>query len=306
MPRKTLRSKDELESILATAGLELAEPYDPQRSYPKHGLVLTRCKECGVVAHYQLRYIMSKASIEGWPVCRACYWRQWLKSSILGIEAHEGCRPDDPSILSFLEDHDFDLVEILEPKTVSDAILLVRCRKCGKQSVMRMSDAGFGCSCRSHPNTSTHYAPQVTRDIKASSFDHVSKTRLSLEKAKITPVAEVPELMEFWDDERDPHLTMVYPTGWRGMRPGDGQYRFTCPNGHHVYAFPYTYLQSGCSACRGIATKGTGLFLVDTAPELAADWCFDKNGHWTPENVRQTICMVAMPSMWSRMESVST
>ena len=116
---------------------------------------------------------------------------------------------------------------------------------------------------------------------------HEQKTVLTRDEAKVTSVAAVPELLEAWDDERDPRTTMVWPTGWHGMCPGDGQYRFKCANGHHSYAFPYTYLTQGCPACQANATKGTGLFLADTSPELAAEWAADKNGKWTPENVRQ-------------------
>ena len=80
MPRKVLRTREELDSILSAAGLELAEEYDSQRSYPKNAWLLTRCKTCGTVADYRLRYVMDKAGIAGEPVCRACYWREWLRS----------------------------------------------------------------------------------------------------------------------------------------------------------------------------------------------------------------------------------
>ncbi|MDD6651957.1 MAG: zinc-ribbon domain-containing protein [Eggerthellales bacterium] len=110
---------------------------------------------------------------------------------------------------------------------------------------------------------------------------------MSSEEAKKTPVSEVPELMVAWADERDPSETMVWPVSWKGMCPGDGQYLFECSNGHHTYEFPYTYLNNGCPACRANATRGTGLFLADTSPELAAEWLQNRNGRWTPENVRQ-------------------
>ncbi len=144
----------------------------------------------------------------------------------------------------------------------------------------------IGCRCQSHPNTTFYYAPPVTREVIVPKSTHEQKTFLTIEEAKVTPVSDVPELMKDWDDERDPHATMVWPTGWHSMSPGDGRYRFRCAAGHKVSAFPYTYLQNGCPSCRGNAKKGTGLYLADTAPELAAEWCAEKNGNWTPENVR--------------------
>lgn len=63
MARKTLRTKEELDGILALGGLELAEDYDPQRSYPKDAYVLTRCRTCATVTHYRLKYVMDKSRV---------------------------------------------------------------------------------------------------------------------------------------------------------------------------------------------------------------------------------------------------
>lgn len=43
MSRKVLRTKEELESILTSGGLELAESYDSSKSYPKNLYLLTKC-----------------------------------------------------------------------------------------------------------------------------------------------------------------------------------------------------------------------------------------------------------------------
>ena len=293
MPRKVLRTREELDSILSAAGLELAEEYDSQRSYPKNAWLLTRCKTCGTVADYRLRYVTDKAGIAGEPVCRACYWREWLRSDRF---PSPGACPDEPSARALAGAHGLDLVELLEPGLAHEAILLVRCRTCGRQFVVRERDVPFGCSCQSHPSTSSHYAPPVTREVTEPEPTHVQRTFLTRDQGRVTPVSEVPELMEAWDDERDPRETMVCPSGWWAMAPGDGQYRFRCANGHRTYAYPYTYLQNGCPACRGNATKGTGLYLADTAPELAAEWSPERNGRWTPENVRQN----SKRSVWWR------
>ena len=70
MGRKVLRTKEELENILTSGGLELAENYDSSKSYPKDLYILTKCKICNTEAHYRIKYIMEKANI-GEPVCRA-------------------------------------------------------------------------------------------------------------------------------------------------------------------------------------------------------------------------------------------
>ena len=118
-----------------------------------------------------------------------------------------------------------------------------------------------------------------------------SKRRLEfseeVEAYKRTPCSEVPELMTDWDDERDPHETMVWPTGWRGMCPGDGQYRFRCKRGHHLQSFPYTYLKQGCPFCKAQETRGSGEYIQETCPELAEEWAPEVNGKWNPTNVRE-------------------
>lgn len=285
MPRKTLRTREELDSILALGGLELAEPYDSDKSYPKNAWVLTRCKHCGTVAHYRLKYVMDKASKHEC-VCQACFWSRWVKANPY-YEKGSQCRDED-SARRYVGGYGFDLVQLLVPGFGHDAVVLVRCQACGGQSALCEKDVHFGCSCQSHPDTSAHYAPPITRKVKTPKYDEpVRRSIMSISQARVTPVSEVPELMAAWADERDPKATMVWPSGWHGMCPGDGQYRFKCKNGHHPYAFPYTYLKNGCPSCRANATKGTGLFLADTSPELAAEWFRARNGRWTPENVRQ-------------------
>ena len=69
-------SNEELDSILAKAGLELAQPYDEKGKYLKGQYLFTRCTTCGTQAHYRLKYILDKNDI-GEKVCRACYWTDW-------------------------------------------------------------------------------------------------------------------------------------------------------------------------------------------------------------------------------------
>lgn len=286
MPRKTLRTYEEITGMLSAGGLELAEEYVADKSYPKNYYIRTRCKKCGIEADYRLKYISEKSSI-GEKVCRACYWKDWAKSYPGGYPGDRFCK-DAESARAYVEKHGYELVEYLPAGKDGIALLCVRCKKCGRQGVEREFDVSFGCTCQSHPSTAAHYAPPVSREIKLPKQTHGKKTVMSIEEAKRTLCSEVPELMEAWDDARDPRTTMVWPTSWRGMIPGDGQYRFKCKNGHHPAAFPYSYLENGCPSCRGLATRGTGLYLADTAPELAAEWIRERNGKWTPENTRDS------------------
>lgn len=276
MPRKALRTQQELEEILSNGGLELAEQYDPNKSYPKNAQVYTRCKQCGVEAHYRLKYIMENRDST---VCRACYWTNWIRQYDHGFGASR-CQ-DYSAATAFASKNGFELIRVLLPGGTSQALLLVRCKDCGKQAAVREQDISFGCSCKSHPSTAAHYMPAVTREVRQPKTAHVRRQILTHDAARTTLVSDIPELMKAWSDERDPTLVTVWPSG------ADFSYSFTCPQGHTVRAWPLTYLERGCPKCRGNAAKGTGLFLADTVPELAAEWVRDKNGKWTPENVRQ-------------------
>ena len=286
MPRKILRTREGLDHILADGGLDLVEQFDPEKSYPKNIWLLTRCKKCSTEAHYRLQYIIDKADSTE-PTCRACFWTDWLKESARFSTCETSSCVDSSSARAFANKYGFDIIDMLIPPIYGQALLLVRCQECGRQTVERECDIMFRCSCQRHPDTSAHYAPTVTRTVIQRPAVCQSKTIMSIEEAKTTPISEVQMLLEAWDDERDPYTTMVYPTKWYGMYPGDGQYRFKCSNGHHPYVFPYTYLLSGCPSCQANATKGTGLFLADTSPELSAEWVLSRSGKWTPENVRQ-------------------
>lgn len=69
-------TNEELDAILANAGLELAQPYAENGKYRKDEYLFTRCPSCGTEAHYRLKYILDKNDI-GEKVCRACYWMHW-------------------------------------------------------------------------------------------------------------------------------------------------------------------------------------------------------------------------------------
>lgn len=51
---------DELDAILAKGGLRINQPYNSRGSYRKDEYIFTTCMECGVEAHYRLKYILDK------------------------------------------------------------------------------------------------------------------------------------------------------------------------------------------------------------------------------------------------------
>lgn len=95
---------------------------------------------------------------------------------------------------------------------------------------------------------------------------------------KVTPVAEVPELMSAWADDQDPREVMV--AGDRQVR------RLRCPKGHRPNIDLVRYLQAGCPHCRGAQTAMENKqWLADTLPEIASQWHPSRNGKLTPQNV---------------------
>ena len=143
MVRKTLRTEEELSDILAAGSLELAEPYDPDKSYPKNVWLLTECRDCGTIAHYRLKYIMDKSKIDE-PVCRACYWRAWLREYPPMASSSNCLEEVDAERLA--QSNGYELVKLLQPGYQGEAILLVRCLACVRQSFVRESDESIGCS----------------------------------------------------------------------------------------------------------------------------------------------------------------
>ena len=104
------------------------------------------------------------------------------------------------------------------------------------------------------------------------------------ERLRITPVSEIPELLEAWDDEHDPSSATV--ATWR-------QYRFKCPNGHHPRVTPYTFMMNGCPSCKAALTRKANetaaVYLKHTSPELTLEWNSERNGSKiSPDNVKIT------------------
>ena len=158
---------DELDWMLGEADLELAQPHAKNGKYRKADYLLTRCKICGTVAHYRLKYILDKNAKDE-KTCRACFWMGWYGASRslqhAGIQdmLNNGASLDDlidqgvvtpdqamgiADARELARDHGYELVDLLHGNRPGDDLLVVRCLSCGKQTVERPTDVRFGCSC---------------------------------------------------------------------------------------------------------------------------------------------------------------
>ena len=69
-------TNEELDVLLAKAGLRLSQKYSPRCSYSKTEWLRTACLACGTQADYRLARISDKNAI-GEKVCRACTSCGW-------------------------------------------------------------------------------------------------------------------------------------------------------------------------------------------------------------------------------------
>lgn len=132
-----------INQMLHQGGLEPVGEFTHPDSY-----LLTRCRACGVGAHYRFEYVLQKKR-ENELACRACYWREWAAH---GRDLRRGwCEVDSPEDITAVADEaEATGVEYLQPLTVPslpDDPHLTRCRACGKISAQRRGDIAFGCTC---------------------------------------------------------------------------------------------------------------------------------------------------------------
>jgi hypothetical protein len=98
------------------------------------------------------------------------------------------------------------------------------------------------------------------------------------ERWKTMSIADIPELLDAWDDDEDPRNVTVLDH-WPSRR-------FRCASGHRPWASPLSFLRSGCPHCRGAETRRSNRrFLADLLPEIASQWHPTMNGRLTPANV---------------------
>ncbi|MFF0148536.1 putative zinc ribbon protein [Amycolatopsis sulphurea] len=343
--------------LVDQAGLRADEPFPGLRAW-----WLTTCSTCGVQAHYRLEHVLNKIR-SGEKACRACFLFHWrarqLDAPGEGVERAmctllekytpeqilEAAPTDEvrdflasewwskERLAARLDTNNLDLVKLLDQVTTFDAVLVTKCRACGRLSVERISDTGWGCTCSRNTRSSHPAAPAVAKTFLNESgspavrwwdYERNDETTLravtvratrnchwvcprcshrftakvsemtktpwcpqcakrdqdewqeTLARWKITPVAEVPQLLDMWADDASPSTVMVGDSTLR---------RFRCNMGHHPRIAPARLLDMGCPHCRGKKTASDKKWLADTLPEIAAQWHPTLNGKLAPQNV---------------------
>lgn len=309
-------TNSELDEILAKGGLRLNQPYSPRESYRKDEYLFTTCTECGVEAHYRLKYILDK-NAQHERVCRACYWLAWyggaheLYNSAVRAMIKKGVPRrvlmeqgvlDQPKGLGWdkaselAKKHGFELLDLITGEKESDEVMIVRCASCGKQTAERPSDIAFGCGCvkkggvqygkeAKKPSTSLDKRDIAPRTPGAASINSLierrgeNRSKYSYSDLEKLTVADFPDLLAAWDEDIPPETVSIT----RG-----GPAHFICPNGHHPNQSPYSYFMDGCMVCRGLATKAQPSGgLRASNPELTEEWLRAVDGDkYTPDNVK--------------------
>jgi hypothetical protein len=132
--------------ILRRGGLEPLEPFTKLT-----GWRLTRCLRCGCQAHYRLEYTLEKNRLDE-ATCRACYWREWARSS-RSLQGAYACRAPvaESEARKRAEDNGYEYLGPLTDPSLADDPHRVRCVHCGRISAERLGDIDFGCTCQSNP-----------------------------------------------------------------------------------------------------------------------------------------------------------
>ncbi|RBY97547.1 hypothetical protein DQ237_00940 [Blastococcus sp. TF02-8] len=134
---------DHIAVILRQGGLEALESFTRPDDW-----LLTRCLQCGNVAHYRFVYVQDK-NAEGEATCRACFWRDWgaRQRALLGAYgANEPVSYEQAQATA--EEHGYIyLGPVTDPSLPHDPHR-VECRRCGKVSAERLGDIAFGCTCQ--------------------------------------------------------------------------------------------------------------------------------------------------------------
>ena len=133
---------DCIDRIMDESGLVRLEPFTGPRYW-----MLTRCKVCGVEAHYRFEYTLHKHEI-GEPVCRACYWRQWFRDSWATYGVGQGTSGEIPErvLLEVITACGYKLLDVIRDRQ-GRGVYHVRCLSCGRVSVERLGDIVWGCTC---------------------------------------------------------------------------------------------------------------------------------------------------------------
>jgi DNA polymerase-3 subunit epsilon len=134
---------DHIAVILRQGGLEALESFTRPDDW-----LLTRCLQCGNVAHYRFVYAQDK-NAEGEATCRACFWRGWgaHQRTLLGAYGDNEPVPYEKAQATAEEHGYIYLGPVTSPSLPHDPHR-VECRRCGKISAERLGDIAFGCTCQ--------------------------------------------------------------------------------------------------------------------------------------------------------------
>lgn len=242
-------ANEELDAILAKAGLELAQPYSENNKYRKDGYLFTRCLTCGTEAHYRLKYILDKNGV-GERTCRACYWMGWYGCSGVARSAACECKFSGTPIQSGImraeklaEEHGFDLINLLQGDRDGADVLVVRCKACGRQTAERPEDVSFGCTCGGKARGIAYGAEAVAvprEDTPVASGLYQDGTiRLLVDSGS--------QCLEWWDTD----INGEVPSNLTCL--SREEYAWKCPRcGHRFKAPVYAMRTPWCPSCTAL------------------------------------------------------
>lgn len=132
-----------IDRIVDESGLVREAPFKGPKEW-----VLTRCKACGVEAHYRFEHILEKHNVKE-PVCRACYWKRWFRGSWTDFGVGQGLERPIPrdAIERYANECGFELLDMIPGEVAGEDLYHVKCRACGRLSVERFQDLIWGCTC---------------------------------------------------------------------------------------------------------------------------------------------------------------
>lgn len=153
---------EHITEITRRAGLEPLEPFITPTAWR-----LTRCLQCGCVAHYRFEYILDRNNF-GEATCRACFWRSWSRAQL-----HDSQITNPPNAVRIANEHGYDYLNPLTDPPLPDDPHRVQCRYCHRISAERLGDIGWGCHCQVNPRRAAQTArppgaPRVRRLLKDS------------------------------------------------------------------------------------------------------------------------------------------
>jgi len=235
---------------LREGGLEPAGPFPGKPSLYWR----TRCLTCGVEADYRFEYVLAKTA-EHEAVCRACYWLEWAAASARLNGQDAGVASID-EIRGRAEAAGLDLVRTLVSDTNWGQPVVTQCRRCGRMSVERVGDLGFGCTC--------------SRGSASSKIAAKRRGEALLFRESGSPA------LAWWD--HDDNSEELFLTSSRLARR---EAAWICPNcGHHFRAKIYRMSEvptcPACSARRSVGWQrqraAEAVTPVSLVPALVVAW----------------------------------